>query len=179
MVESSSPTISWRRAHHIALATSDLDATVSFYHHLLAMPLLSGSGVNPVFPRHYVFEAGEFDVAFFERAEPDGPGMAPGWSHGFRLVPGALQHLALEVADEETLESLRQRLVDAGIEVTEWLHEGSMRQFLFADNNGILWEVNWTPEGTDKGTDAVGAFGDPDPVPAARAIIEARSRRDA
>ena len=179
MVETSSPTTSWRRAHHIALATSDLDATVTFYHHLLGMPLLGGSGANPVFSRHYVFDAGEFEVAFFERVEPDRPGVAPGWSQGFRLVPGALQHLALEVADEETLELLRQRLVDAGIEVTEWLHEGPMRQFLFADNNGILWEVNWTSEGTDKGMDAVWAFGDPDPVPAARAIIEARSRRDA
>lgn len=176
MAETSSPTVNWRRAHHIALATSDLDATVNFYHYLLGMPLVGGSGANPVFPRHYVFDAGEFQVGFFERAEPDGPGVAPGWSQGFRLVPGALQHLALEMADEETLQALRQRLVDRGVEVTEWLHEGPMRQFLFADNNGILWEVNWTPEGTDLEEDGVGAFGDLDPVPAARAIIAARSR---
>ena len=75
------------------------------------------------------------------------------------------------MADEAGLEALRARLVAAGVEVTEWLHEGPMRQFLFADNNGIVWEVTWTPTGADV-VPPGWAFDDPDPVPAAREIRE-------
>jgi catechol 2,3-dioxygenase-like lactoylglutathione lyase family enzyme len=170
--ESSPPAPRWRGTHHIALTTADLDATVRFYHGLLGMPLLGGGGANPVHGRHYAFDAGGFHVGFFERPGYEAPVAPVGWSRAFGFVPGAFQHLALAVADEAGLEALRARLVAVGVEVTEWLHEGPMRQFLFADNNGILWEVTWTPAGT---TDDW-KFDDPDPVPAAREIWEGRTR---
>ena len=162
---------SWRGAHHIALTTADMDATVRFYHGLLGMPLVGGGGANPMHGRHYLFNAGEFLVGFFE--EPSHPATpAPsGWSLAFGFLSGAFQHLALMVADEAGLDDLRDRLIEAGVEVTEWLHEGPMRQFLFADNNGIVWEVTWTPVGSEK-AHAGWAFADPDPVPAAREILE-------
>ena len=79
------------------------------------------------------------------------------------------------VAAEAELEALRARLVAAGVEVTDWLHEGPMRQFLFADNNGILWEVTWTPA---RATPDAWTLDDPDPVPAAREIWEGRMRNN-
>lgn len=158
----------WRGAHHVALTTADLDATVRFYHGLLGMPLVATIGANPVHGRHDFFDAGGFLVGFFEQPEHAAPPAPAGWSGAFGFLPGACQHLALAVPDEAALEDLRARLVAAGVEVTDWLHAGTMRQFLFADNNGILWEANWTPDGEGS---ADGSFADPDPLPAAREIL--------
>ena len=44
-----------------------------------------------------------------------------------------------------------------------------MRQFLSADNNGIVWDVTWTPTGAEV-VPPGWEFDDPDPVPAAREI---------
>lgn len=52
-----------------------------------------------------------------------------------------------------------------------------MRQFLFADNNGIVWEVTWTPIGSEKGH-AGCILADPDPVPSANEIHEQGRRPD-
>ena len=174
MSDATSPGPQWRGAHHIALTTADLDATVRFYHGLLGMPLVGGTGANPIHGRHYAFDAGGFLVGFFEQPAHETSAAPVGWSRAFGFLPGAFQHLALTVADEAGLEALRARLVAAGVEVTPWLHEGPMRQFLFADNNGIVWEVNWTPAGAET-AHAGWTFDDPDPVPAAREVLgEAR-----
>ena len=162
---------SWRGAHHVALTTADLDSTVRFYHGLLGMPLVAGVGTNPMHGRHYLFDAGGFLVGFFEHPTHEASPAPAGWSRAFGFQPGAFQHLALALADESWLEALRERLVAAGVEVTDWLHEGPMRQFLFADNNGIVWEVNWTPEEAE-GEHGGMAFNDPNPVLAAREIME-------
>lgn len=162
---------SWRGPHHIALTTADLDSTVRFYHGLLGMPLVGGRGANPVHGRHYLFDAGGFLIGFFEQPGHPAPVPPAGWNRSFGFLPGAFQHLALTVGDEPGLEALRARLISAGVEVTDWLHEGPMRQFLFADNNGIVWEVTWTPSGSER-AHAGWTFDDPDPVPAAREIQE-------
>ncbi len=154
----------------------DLDATVRFYCGPLGMPLARGKGATPVHGRHYLFDAGGFLIGFFELPAHAAPAAPPGWSRAFGFLPGAFQHLALAVMDEVSLEALRARLVATGVEATDWLHEGLMRQFLFADNNGIVWEVTRTPEG--EGTSAGCVFDDADPVPAARKIrAEGRLRR--
>ena len=139
-----------------------------FYHGLLGMPLVGGKGANPVHGRHYAF-AGGFLIGSFEQPEHEATAAPAGWSRAFGFLPGAFQHLALVVADEDELEALQARLVAAGVEVTDWLHEGPMRQFLFADNNGIVWEVTWTPTGAEEVLPGW-AFDDPEPVPAAREI---------
>jgi catechol 2,3-dioxygenase-like lactoylglutathione lyase family enzyme len=171
----SAPATNWRGAHHVALTTTDLDATVRFYHGLLGMPLVATMEPTPVHGRHYFFDAGGFLVGFFEQAAHSAPAAPAGWSRAFGYLPGAFQHLALAVADEVELEALRARLVAAEVEVTDWLHEGATRQFLFADNNSIVWEVNWTPAGAETAP-PWRAFDDPDPVLAARENREGRVR---
>src|SRR5207302_4089440 len=58
----------WRGINHIALVTTDMDATVRFYHGTLGARLVATLG-NAAF-RHYFFEFGpQCTVAFFEHAE--------------------------------------------------------------------------------------------------------------
>ena len=55
----------WRGINHLALITTDMDATVRFYHGVLGARLVATLG-TPSF-RHYFFEFGpEQTVAFFD-----------------------------------------------------------------------------------------------------------------
>ena len=60
--------VQWRGINHLALVTSDMDATVRFYHGVLGARLVTTIG-TPTF-RHYFFEFGaQNTVAFFEYAD--------------------------------------------------------------------------------------------------------------
>src|SRR3990170_2618272 len=55
----------WRGVHHLALITTDMDATTRFYHGVLGAPLVI-TLATPSF-RHYFFEFDQGNtVAFFE-----------------------------------------------------------------------------------------------------------------
>src|SRR5215210_7573275 len=98
----------WRGINHLALITTDMDATVRFYHEVLGARLVATIG-TPQF-RHYFFEFGpEQTVAFFEYKDVEldtfaKPAGVPD--------PRAIQfdHLSFNLPDEEALESLRRRL---------------------------------------------------------------------
>lgn len=164
----------WTGAHHLALVTRDLDATVRFYHGMLGMPLWSAMKPMPYHGRHCFFKAGAFFMHFFENPDAEIAAPQSGWAQQrFTTVPGAFQHIALSVEDEGVLIELRERLLSAGVEVTELMDQGPVRQFLFTDNNGIMIEVNWdraplTAMPVDYTSEW--RFDDPDPVPAVQEL---------
>ena len=95
--------------------------------------------------------------------------------------PRAIQfdHLSFNLPDEEALLSLRDRLKQAGCEVTDVVDHGFIRSVYFTDPNGIALEASWwtldaTGRPADYGDDRL--FGDPDPVPA---VDELRTQRRA
>ncbi|MGH9136490.1 MAG: VOC family protein [Acidimicrobiales bacterium] len=161
----------WRGINHLALITTDMDATVRFYHGVLGARLVATIG-TPGF-RHYFFEFGpEQTVAFFEYA-------------GVRLDtfakpagvpdPRAVQfdHQSFNVPDEHALEALQARLKAHGCGVTDVVDHEIMRSIYFTDNNGIALEASWwvtdaTGRASDYGNESL--FGDPDPVPAVREL---------
>src|SRR3990170_4740063 len=121
----------WRGINHLALITTDMDATVRFWHGVLGADLVATIG-TPSF-RHYFFNFGpEQTVAFFEYrdvaldtfAKPAG---VPD--------PRATQfdHLSFNLPDEHALESLRARLEAHGSEVTEVVDHQIMRSIYFTD----------------------------------------------
>nr|MBA3302907.1 VOC family protein [Acidimicrobiia bacterium] len=84
-------------------------------------------------------------------------------------------HLALHLADEESLLRLRDRLKTHGCEVTDVVDHGFLRSIYFNDNNGIALEASWwvldpTARPADYGDDRL--FSDPDPVLAWRELRE-------
>ena len=156
---------SWRGINHLALVTPDMDATTRFYAGVLGMPLVMTLMAGSM--RHYFFEiAPENTVAFFEitGAEPFEKGAgspAP--------FPVQMDHLSFNVADEDALHQLRERLVAAGSEVTEVVDHNQLKSVYFSDPNGIALEASyWVIDGTGRpmNPDDERIFTDPDPVPA-------------
>lgn len=161
----------WRGVNHLALVTTDMDATVRFYHGVLGADLVATIG-TPSF-RHYFFNIGpQNTVAFFEYSDVD---IRPFAKPAGVPDPRAMQfdHLALNVPDERALESLQARLKEHDCEVTDVVDHGFVRSIYFSDPNGIALEASWwvndaTGRAPDFGDEAL--FSDPNPVPAVHEI---------
>ena len=170
----------WRGINHLALVTSDMDATVRFYHGVLGARLVATIGTASF--RHYFFEVGaQNTIAFFEYADADVARFAkPAGVPDRRAIQ--FDHLSLNLPDERALESLRARLKEAGCEVTDVVDHGFMRSIYFTDPNGIALEASWwvddaTGRDADYRDDSL--FADPNPVPAVGELIaNGRARLD-
>lgn len=157
----------WRGINHLAMVTTDMDATVRFYHGVLGARLVAHLG-NRAF-RHYFFEIGpENTIAFFEYRDVE---LTPFAKPAGIPDPRAVQfdHLSFNLPDEEALLRLRGRLKAAGCEVTDVVDHGFIRSVYFTDPNGIALEASWwvtdaTGRDADYGDGEL--FSDPDPVPA-------------
>jgi catechol 2,3-dioxygenase-like lactoylglutathione lyase family enzyme len=168
------PRLHWRGINHLALITTDMDATVRFYHGVLGAELVATIG-TPTF-RHYFFSFGEqCTVAFFEYT---GQELATFAKPAGVPDPRAVQfdHLSFNLPDEDALLVLRDRLKAAGCEVTDVVDHGFIRSVYFTDPNGIALEASWwtldaTGRLADYGDERL--FGDPDPVPAVAELREA------
>ena len=158
------PPPSWRGVNHLALVTDDMDATVRFYAGTLGMPLVATLMAGPM--RHYFFEMAPGNtVAFFEvpDAETFDKGAGSPAPH-----PIQLDHLSFNLADEDALRQLQERLKAAGSEVTEIVDHRVMKSVYFTDPNGIALEAScWVVDGTGRPMDVHDErlFADPDPVP--------------
>jgi catechol 2,3-dioxygenase-like lactoylglutathione lyase family enzyme len=157
----------WRGINHLALVTTDMDATVRFYHGVLGARLVATIG-TPYF-RHYFFEIGQANtLAFFEYAHAE---LAPFAKPAGIPDPRAVQfdHLSLNLPDERALEALQARLKAFGCEVTDIVDHGFIHSIYFTDPNGIALEASaWVADATGHDTDFTDrrVFGDRDPVPA-------------
>jgi catechol 2,3-dioxygenase-like lactoylglutathione lyase family enzyme len=124
------PVSSARGVHHLALISSDVEATVDFYQGLLEFPLtelfenrdLAGS-------THFFFDIGNGNLlAFF-----DLPGVEPG---AYAEVLGGLHHLAISV-EPERWQHLRDKLDAAAV---PYLHDSGSSLY-FNDPDGARVEL--------------------------------------
>ncbi|HUE58025.1 MAG TPA: VOC family protein [Acidimicrobiales bacterium] len=157
----------WRGINHLALITTDMDATVRFYHGVLGARLVAHLG-TPSF-RHYFFEMGQQNtIAFFEyRGIELTPFAKPAGVPDARAVQ--FDHVSFNLPDEQALLNLRARLKAAGSEVTDVVDHSFIRSIYFTDPNGIALEASWwvtDATGRDSDFGDRQLFSDPDPVPA-------------
>jgi catechol 2,3-dioxygenase-like lactoylglutathione lyase family enzyme len=157
----------WRGLHHLALVTTDMDATTRFYHGVLGAPLVATVDTGDF--KHYFFDFGPGStVAFFEYKNMEMESYAKPAGMPF---PRAAQfdHLSMALPDEEALLALRERLKAADCEVTDVIDHGFLRSVYFSDPNGIALEATyWTLDATGRPADYGDRrlFADEDPVPA-------------
>lgn len=166
-ISEATTTPAWSGINHLALITTDMDATVRFYHGVLGARLAATVG-TPEF-RHYFFEFGPHcTVAFFEYANVT---IEPFAKPAGMPDPRAPQfdHLALNLPDQDALTDLRRRLTYAQCEATDIVEHNSVHSIYFNDNNGIALEAScWVRDVTGRASDYDDdqIYGDPDPVPA-------------
>jgi len=125
--------------NHLAMATGDMDKTVRFWRDLLGMRLVAGLG-HPGY-RHYFFEITAHDmIAFFEW-----PGVTPlaEKDHGVPVKgPYVFDHVSFEVASDDDLWELKDRLEAADIWVSEIIDHGFIHSIYTFDPNHIPIEFS-------------------------------------
>lgn len=164
-------TTGWRGLNHLALITPDMDATVRFWHGVLGTELVS-TVATPAF-RHYFFRVGQSStVAFFEYAGAEVPRVEK-VAGIFDPREPQLDHISLNLADDEALVAMQLRIRDAGCEVTEVIDHTVVHSIYFTDPNGIALEAScWLIDPTAAPVDRAGPlFTDPDPVPAVQELL--------
>lgn len=129
-----------RGLNHLAFITDDLTKTIRFYRDLLGMELHSGIGHNGF--RHYFFQMGSGQVAFFEYE-----GASPMDGKKFHGEPTSepvgFDHVSFTVATREDLFHLKDRLEAAGVEVSGAVDHGTIWSIYFFDPNNIPLEASW------------------------------------
>lgn len=132
--------------NHLAMATSDMEATVRFWRDLLDMRLVAGIG-HPGY-RHYFLEISETDmIAFFEW-----PGVKPvePKDHGVPVKgPFVFDHISFGVAGRDDLWELKAKLEGAGFWASEVIDHGFILSLYSFDPNNIAIEFSWPQPGID------------------------------
>lgn len=125
--------------NHLAFITPDMDKTIRFYRDLLGMTLHSGIGHDGF--RHYFFECGSAQVAFFHY---DGASTMEHKFHGSPTrKPLGFDHVSFTVDSREELFAFKDKLEAAGIEVTGAVDHGTIWSIYFFDTNNIPLEISW------------------------------------
>lgn len=132
----------WRGFHHVAVVTPDLDATIHFYGDILGMQV---GAIMDRGGRHCFIQPGDGDTRGLHVFEHTNAQIFsyPNTSQRMIFLPGFLQHIAFALPDESAAMALRERLAGHGIEMTPVNSLGTVRNFLFRDNNGNLLEAAW------------------------------------
>ena len=125
--------------NHLAFITGDMEKTIRFYRDLLDMELVAGIGHDKY--RHYFFQFGDNQIAFFEY---DGARPMERKFHGSPTDrPLGFDHVSLTVATREDLFHVKDKLEAAGVEVTGAVDHGTLWSIYFFDPNNIPLEVSW------------------------------------
>lgn len=126
--------------NHVATHTQDLDRLVAFYAQVFDAEVSVDLQEGPI--RHAMIDLeGGFCLHPFEHA--DGSLHAAGSDKMFDR--GHLDHLAIDVADRQTFQLLRTRLVDAGASEGTITDFGAVQCVWFEDPDGMGAEIAiWT-----------------------------------
>jgi len=125
--------------NHLAMATKDMDSTIRFWRDLLGMRLVAGLG-HPGY-RHYFLEISGHDmIAFFEW-----PGVEPleEKDHGVPVKgPFAFDHVSFEVASDDDLWEIKDKLEAADMWCSEVVDHGFIHSIYAFDPNNIAIEFS-------------------------------------
>jgi catechol 2,3-dioxygenase-like lactoylglutathione lyase family enzyme len=154
-----------RGFNHVALVCADMQDTVDFYEGVLGFPLVKTLELGDR-GQHFFFQVTENDgIAFFwfNDVNPQAPGiaaaewlageMSPSAAGGLagKSAVGSMHHLSFDVPDE-MLEEYRNRLIEAGVDVSEIVIQPgddgreAIRAFYFRDPDGVVLEFSaWRP----------------------------------
>lgn len=120
--------------HHLALVTGSLERTIRFWRDLVGLELRARLGA-PGYRQYFFAAGGRTLLAFFEWT---GAAPVPEKDHGAPAGgPINFDHVAFELAGEDDLFDLRDRLEAAGFWVSDPMDQGFVRSIYAFDPNGV------------------------------------------
>jgi catechol 2,3-dioxygenase-like lactoylglutathione lyase family enzyme len=144
----STTTIPWQGFDHVAIMTHDLDATVHFYREVLGMQVGEIYEARGGKNRHCFIKPGPIAGQGLHFWEVPGAPLPPpletlSWQQPTSITSGFIQHIAFTLPNEAAALTLRQRLHQHNVQVSEINDLGTMRDMTFLDNNGTMLEAIW------------------------------------
>jgi glyoxylase I family protein len=136
--------------HHFAWRCRNAEETRHFYEDILGLPLVHlikadkvpSTGENCPYV-HIFFEMGDGSyIAFFDLGDHQAALPSPN-------TPVWVNHLALEVHDEDDLLRAKKKLEDEGLEVVGVTDHGFVESIYFFDPNGLRLELTTRRESAD------------------------------
>jgi catechol 2,3-dioxygenase-like lactoylglutathione lyase family enzyme len=151
--------------HHLAISTANIKSQIEFFSDVLGMELVA------LFPMHGVpgglhgFLEGSPQclISFVQLAENANVEIEFGKTHAGNgaspSAPGSMQHLALNVDDDDALLAMRDRIRSRGVNVIGPIDHGMCRSIYFAGPEALTLEIATSDEAID-----ANAWIDPDTV---------------
>jgi len=132
-------------AHHLGLATHNMEATLDFYENTLGFEtrvcdLLQPEAGGTI--RHAFMDMGNDQLIAFMECN-DVPGISDDFDAGMNRglgISGGVIHFAFRADDEQDLDARRQELHGKGVKVTDVVDHGWCKSIYFKDPNGIQLE---------------------------------------
>jgi catechol 2,3-dioxygenase-like lactoylglutathione lyase family enzyme len=127
--------------HHVALATTDLDATHRFYTEVMGFTLVkvvAAPTMEGGWARHVFYDTGQGMIAFWDLHDDQLPDFDPSISRGLGL-PTWTNHIAFDAPTLADLDAMKRRWLDHGEALAEIDH-GWCTSIYITDPNGIMVE---------------------------------------
>jgi len=138
--------VALRGFHHITITTNEMDATAKVLTDILGYHLLEQHVNRYRFVTDTVENAKIVDIV-----------EAPGESAG-HVAGGSVHHVAFRVENEDVLMYYRQKVLDAGLQITEKIDRNYFYSLYFREPGGVLFEIATDNPGfaTDETVDELG-----------------------
>jgi catechol 2,3-dioxygenase-like lactoylglutathione lyase family enzyme len=141
--------------HHLAICTADMKAQIEFFTDKLGMELVALYWMHGVPNTWHGFLRlnDESAIAFVQNPDVAEVPVTLGQTHagnpGANCARGAMQHVALRVADDAELHAMRDRLRAKGVPVLGPLDHGMCKSIYFAGPENLSLELSFSTEAID------------------------------
>jgi catechol 2,3-dioxygenase-like lactoylglutathione lyase family enzyme len=153
--------------HHLALVTSDLDATHRFYTEAMGFELVHVEAADTDVPgawlRHALYDTGGGELlAFMELHDDRFRDFDAAISRGLGL-PNWVNHLAFEAPDLDALDAARDRMLAHGLDVVRMGHTHGVSVYAEDPNGNVVeWACTTDPFTGQERAAAPARLHDPD-----------------
>ena len=138
--------------HHLALSTANMKEQIAFFTDVLGMKLVALYWMHgiPGCWHGFLKLNDHCSLAFvFSPKNKDRKtelGVTHAKNGGGSSAPGTLQHISFNVATEEELLSMRDRIRSRGVNIMGPIDHGMCKSLYFAGPENLVLEIAWSPE---------------------------------
>ena len=144
-----------RGAHHLAITTGDIKTQIEFFSDVLGLELVALYWMHGVDgARHGFLKLDDHSYLAFVQMDgiadiPSELGVTHAGSGGGKSAPGTMQHVAFDVASEDELLAMRDRIRSRGVNVMGPIHHGMCDSIYFAGPEGLTLEIATSKDAID------------------------------